>query len=212
MAINPHRKGGVDVPVTDGGTGASDAGSALTNLGALDETAHDLLDHTGLPGVGSSSPQIIHQSNPNFVLANASTPFVYTLPANTLTTDGDQAVFSWWVSNVQGHGLSNTTFVFGGVTFWLGTFSNPAVSQGAYSGVLRVIRVSGNQAYLFAEEYELESSFPTPGDPQPRRTHRSTPVTVGAFSGAINLSLTQSDSTTNIVVRSFQAVRYPAIP
>jgi hypothetical protein len=33
MAINPHRKGGVDVPIEDGGTDASDASTALTNLG-----------------------------------------------------------------------------------------------------------------------------------------------------------------------------------
>jgi len=52
MPINPYVKGSTDVSVTDGGTGASTAGGARTNLMALDETAHDLLDHTGLTGVG----------------------------------------------------------------------------------------------------------------------------------------------------------------
>lgn len=52
MPLNPHTKGGSDVPVTDGGTGSSTGSGALANLGGLDETAHDLLDHTGLTGVG----------------------------------------------------------------------------------------------------------------------------------------------------------------
>ena len=52
MPVNPYVKGGTDVPVLDGGTGASTAPGARTNLGALDETAHDLLGHSGLTGVG----------------------------------------------------------------------------------------------------------------------------------------------------------------
>lgn len=55
MAINPYRKGGPDVPVDDGGTGASDPSGARANLGAGDLTAagHASLNHTGLPGVPS---------------------------------------------------------------------------------------------------------------------------------------------------------------
>jgi len=54
MAINPHRKGGPDVTVSDGGTGASDAATARTNLGAGDLTtaAHGSLDHSAIPGAG----------------------------------------------------------------------------------------------------------------------------------------------------------------
>jgi len=52
MPLNPHIKGGADVPILDGGTGASTASGARTNLDALNEAAHDLLDHSGLTGVG----------------------------------------------------------------------------------------------------------------------------------------------------------------
>ena len=52
MPLNPLIRGGVDVPILDGGTGASTAAGARTNLSALDEMAHDLLNHTGLTGVG----------------------------------------------------------------------------------------------------------------------------------------------------------------
>lgn len=53
MPVNPYVKGGTtDLPVVEGGTGASTASGARTNLSALDETAHDLLDHSGLTGIG----------------------------------------------------------------------------------------------------------------------------------------------------------------
>jgi len=52
MPVNPHIKGGPDVPVVDGGTGASDAATGLTNLGGLDATAHLSINHAGIPGVG----------------------------------------------------------------------------------------------------------------------------------------------------------------
>lgn len=54
MARNSYRRGGSDVPVTDGGTGASSAGSARSNLGAGDLTtaAHGSLDHSAIPGTG----------------------------------------------------------------------------------------------------------------------------------------------------------------
>ena len=55
MAINPFRKGGNDtIPIPDGGTGAVDAATALSNLGGLDTPAHAAIDHTGLPGVGGA--------------------------------------------------------------------------------------------------------------------------------------------------------------
>jgi microcystin-dependent protein len=56
MAINPHRKGGPDVPVPDGGTGASTASAGLANLGGLDLAAHAAIDHSGIPGAGSGLP------------------------------------------------------------------------------------------------------------------------------------------------------------
>ncbi len=52
MPVNPHVKGGSDVPVTSGGTGASDASTGLSNLGGLDSSGHAVIDHAGIPGVG----------------------------------------------------------------------------------------------------------------------------------------------------------------
>jgi len=56
MAINPHRKGGPDIPVLDGGTGASNAAAALSALGGIDNAAHALINHAGILGV----PVIAH--------------------------------------------------------------------------------------------------------------------------------------------------------
>ena len=53
MAINPIKRGGPDIPVADGGTGASTGNAALTNLGGLSTAIHATTDHTGLPGVAS---------------------------------------------------------------------------------------------------------------------------------------------------------------
>jgi hypothetical protein len=52
MPVNPHVKGGSDVPIGDGGTGASDAATGLSNLGGLDVASHGSTNHAGIPGVG----------------------------------------------------------------------------------------------------------------------------------------------------------------
>lgn len=86
MAINPHRKGGPDVPVTDGGTGASVAATALSNLGGIDTSAHALIDHTGLPGVGGgvSGVTVIEAGSTGVqiqsALNNAANRIVYVKP------------------------------------------------------------------------------------------------------------------------------------
>lgn len=73
MAINPHRKGGPDVPVVDGGTGASDGASALSNLGGLDVTSHGSVNHSGILGVGDLTT-VAHGS-----LDHTGIPFVGVL-------------------------------------------------------------------------------------------------------------------------------------
>ncbi len=64
----PHIAGGTDVPVADGGTGASDAAGARTNLGA--QAAHALL--TAIAGLSVADG--------NFIVGNGTT-FVAETPA-----------------------------------------------------------------------------------------------------------------------------------
>lgn len=105
MAINPYRKGGTDVPVTDGGTNASDAAAALANLGGLDTTshgaedhtagplnlldttAHALVNHAGIPGVGLGKLVQFTQLQDGAVASGPTTiPFDNTVP---LKDEGD---------------------------------------------------------------------------------------------------------------------------
>jgi len=55
MPKTPYTRAGATVPITDGGTGAEDAATARTNLGAGDLTvaAHATTDHSGILGVSS---------------------------------------------------------------------------------------------------------------------------------------------------------------
>ncbi len=46
-----HRRGGTDVPVVDGGTGASAAAQALANLSGLDIAGHAAINHAAILGV-----------------------------------------------------------------------------------------------------------------------------------------------------------------
>jgi len=70
MPVNPHVKGGADVPVADGGTGASVAATGLSNLGGLDAVSHAAVSHAGIPGVGDLT------SAAHSVLDHSSTPGV----------------------------------------------------------------------------------------------------------------------------------------
>jgi hypothetical protein len=82
MAINPYRKGGPDVPVLDGGTGASLATTARTNLGVdLTVASHATTDHTGITGVGTG--KVVQQVRAEFrsnLAVTVSTPADNSIP------------------------------------------------------------------------------------------------------------------------------------
>ena len=87
MAINPHRRGGPDVPVVDGGTGAGDAATARSNLGAGDLTiaAHNSTDHTGFTGVGVLVQMGVDTNTANTALGTI--PYDGTVPQDTEGTE-----------------------------------------------------------------------------------------------------------------------------
>ena len=103
-----YKPGGTDVAVADGGTGASTAGAALTNLGAqpldADLTAIALLSGTGFPahiGASTWAERAIAGTTGNIVITNPAgvagnptidvgTTVVQTDQANTWTTFSDQ--------------------------------------------------------------------------------------------------------------------------
>lgn len=64
----PYMVGGTDVPVADGGTGASDAAGARTNLGA--QAAHALL--TALAGLTPADGSLIAGNGTTFVMLDAA--------------------------------------------------------------------------------------------------------------------------------------------
>ena len=146
MPLNPHIKGGQDVPVSDGGTGASDAATARTNLSALDETAHDALNHSGLTGVGdlttAAHSSLDHSSIPG---AGGAVTRLGTgsVPANTLTSNSDVLEVEVTATSVAA-GTHNVTL--GG-----GTVASISPSQTTdIVCILRVIRTGATSADAWA--------------------------------------------------------------
>jgi len=130
MPVNPHIKGGPDVPVTDGGTGASSASTGLSNLGGIDTSAHSSIDHTGIPGVGdlttAAHSSLDHTGIPgagaSLIGQESGTPSSsggttaeetlssVSVPANTLASNGDSLRASFRVqAGTHLSGASATT-------------------------------------------------------------------------------------------------------
>ena len=102
MPVNPYIKGGSDVPIGDGGTGASVAATALSNLGGLDETAHDLLDHAGLTGVGdltASAHSMIDHGSYTHSLLNVGGATAAVATGDLAAGDGTRSIF--WDSSAS---------------------------------------------------------------------------------------------------------------
>jgi len=124
MPVNPHVKGGSDVPVTDGGTGASSGGAALTNLGGLSSSAHATVNHAGIPGVGDLT-NVSHAALDHSGISGVggvalglgsglgtSTSGSISVPAGTITQAGDYLRFVVGYTNAS---QTNTiSFSFGG--------------------------------------------------------------------------------------------------
>ena len=72
-----HRKGGPDVPVLDGGTGASAAAAALSNLG------HGSANHDGISGVGKLVQRNVTVRTASISQAAPGIPVDNSLPTNT---------------------------------------------------------------------------------------------------------------------------------
>jgi len=89
MPINPYTKGGNDVTILDGGTGASDAAGAISNLGALSTADHSTTDHSGIPGVGdltaASHSALDHTNIPGVKTSFALTDSRNVSPSTSFT-------------------------------------------------------------------------------------------------------------------------------
>jgi len=229
MPLNPHIKGGPDVPVPDGGTGASDAASALGNLGGIDETAHDILDHTGLMGVGdlttlahgsldhsmipgvSGSPNIIHQSNPNFSIANAVNPGGYNLviPAATLTTDGDELLIKVVLAGTSA-GSESINVSLGGISLLanaiFGATANPSFTTFFY----RFYR-TGAATARFIGVHEEKLDVPSVTRIIFNHSHVGSDSIAVTWANPLTFNMTNVNATVN-VVRSVQAIKYPQVP
>ncbi|MGA0270488.1 MAG: hypothetical protein ACO3ME_09345 [Ilumatobacteraceae bacterium] len=130
MPLNPHTKGGGDVPISDGGTGAADAATVRSNLSALDETAHDALDHTGLTGIGdltTASHAMIDHTGIMGAGGGAETESVATSPGTginisrvisggTLAADNESLTFELWGRNTVGGSGDVLTITWGALT------------------------------------------------------------------------------------------------
>jgi hypothetical protein len=165
-----HRKGGTDIPILDGGTGASVAATALSNLGGLDTTAHDAithlgapwnlldqtnhdaLDHTGLTGAGIG---VVLDSTTTLAQLNAAlvaNPIVYLLPGNypvysgTLTIPINKALIGLGRGNTAWTGSSSSRVA---ILSW-NTAPNPSINLIGYelSNVVITTNVSSTNTFL----------------------------------------------------------------
>lgn len=163
-----YRAGGTDVPVTDGGTGASTAAAALTNLGALPAalTPDPSVDHTFsgpsvtlTAGEALAFPEVVYvKSDGKMGKADAdaaATAPVFAMASATISSDA-AGVFILPGSFVRD---DTWTWTVGGLIY-LSTTAG-ALTQTAPSGTDDVVQVVGIATHADRMWFKPEMTFIT---------------------------------------------------
>ena len=194
MPLNPYAKGGGDVPIVDGGTGASTASGARTNLSALDETAHDLLDHTGLTGVAdlttAAHALLDHSAFPHTLLNVGTT--------TDAVSSGDLAAGLTGVNRFL-YDQSAHTLLGAGGAFAIGTSDAQTFSLRQGGTDRWRLDASGHLIAVADNTYDFGAS----GATRPRTLYVGTSAVIAS---AVTLSSTGMSSTAALTVSSTGAL------
>ena len=197
MAINPHRKGGPDVPVADGGTSASDAATARANIGAgdLDTPAHALIDHTGLPGISSGGSLTLIERK-EFLVDTASYSFtgldgnadeVYVIQSSILHGVGG--------GNHQIYAKPNGLGLGGNFSGTFGEFNGFTITTGALSVFWLSVTADAFPDWPTQTVARFDASFNGPGATTRRRRWWAT---INYFNQIEFASCTWNEKTVNV--------------
>lgn len=158
MPVNPYVKGGsADVPIVEGGTGASTAPDARTNLGALDTASHALIDHTGITGVGDltvASHATTDHSTVPMSYRNIGTATDAVAAGDFAAGDGTNQIF-WDASAGTLTASNGLSVISAGATDIL--FTTNAIERVRFTNAGTVAIGDGSQSDLSGTTYSLVS-------------------------------------------------------
>ena len=194
MAINPFRKGGNDtLPISEGGTGSTTGPNALTNIGGLNTSAHALINHTGIPGVGTVYELIERKE---FLADTASYSFagldgnidkVYILQGSILSGAGAGNSLVY----VKPNGLA----LGGSFTGSYGEFNGNLFTTGPVTGFWFSVASTNFPDLPTQVEARLDANFSAPGGTAQRRRYKAT---INYHFGFEQVSATWNEKTVNI--------------